>query len=401
MSSVSQRLSPHIIALAAAASHLCLAVPAVAQETGAGDEAARGMRTGSFLLYPELVLNGGFSDNLDESAGAPDSGTLFEVSPSLTLASDWNRHALNASLAGTFSAHDGDWDRGGHVLDALISARVDVYRSSYLTLSGGYAREAEPGIRDNLYSLEAAYSHTFNRLTLTPRVGVSFYDYGGDRAGAGSATEAAVSDYRETAGGLRASYEISPATTVFVEGGVNRRDFDQPIDTNGFRRGSDGYGVAAGMSWSNGSKLSAEVALGYEHQDPDDPALAPVGGVTLDGLVTWQMTPLTTLSATAATGTGETVLAGSAGYVSRRAGLEVSHALRRHVILAGGVTYERADFAGVSLVEETTEARAAIDYLLSPHMAVTAELRHTDFNSTAAASDWDANTYLVGLKFRR
>jgi hypothetical protein len=237
--------------------------------------------------------------------------------------------------------------------------------------------------------------------SITLRGGYTATDYSGDRSQLTSVTDANNADYNETVGGLRLAYELSPQTSIFADGSVNRRKFDTRVDAAGFLRGSDGYEAALGVTWSNGSKLSGELSVGYQSQTPDDARLKRLDGIGVDATLEWQATALTRLSLSAATDINETTLANSSGYVSREVGIGIEHALRRNLILNGEWTYTQNDFSGVNLVEEETEASLGVDYYLSRYVALTADMSWMEFTSTQAGADYDATTVTVGVKVQR
>lgn len=390
------------ITVAVAASLVCALPAARAQEPAAGDEtAALGLRRGGFLLLPWIELRTGYSDNLDRAPGPARAGRRSELGAGLEARSDWSRHSLSFDLRGSLEAIQGDWQDGERTADAVLAGRVDIYRDSALRLEAGHTYWGNADVSDRHVRGDAALDHRFNRLAVTLAGGVDRYDYRGDRSTETSLTEVAVSDYRQLRASLRASYEVSPLTSLFAEAAVNRRDHSRPVDASGHLRGSHGHAAAVGLAWSNGAKLSGEAAVGYLAQDPRDPTLAPVRGTTFDGRLAWQPSTLTRIAVSAATRAGETTLAGSGGYLLRRAAVDVEHALRRHVTLSGGLAHERAGFAGLDLEERTVEARVGIDYLLTPHLSLTAELAQTRFETTAPGGDYRANTVMVGVRVRR
>jgi len=401
MSAFPPRFRGHITAAAATASILCAALTVHAQEAPQDEDAdSLGLRRGSYVILPSLEIGAGYTDNVARAPGPSQSGSVTEIAPSLSIYSDWTRHALNIDVSGVQTAYDGDFDTFNGSFDADVEGRLDIRSRTSLALRAGYGLEVGSGIKDHATSLEAELSHRFNRVSLSLRGGLDRFDYGEDRAGFLEAVDTAVSDYTEYRGALRMSYEVSPLTSAFVEGGINRRDHGPAIDDAGFARGSDGYETAVGVSLSNGSKLSGEVSVGYQVQRPDDPGLSRVAGWTLDGTLSWQATALTKVAIETETEFGETTLAGSAGYVDRSIGLNVEHALGRHILLYGDLTYTRSDFAGTTLIEETTEASIGMEYLLNRNLVLTADATHLRFDSTTAGQNYRANTVTLGMRIQ-
>jgi hypothetical protein len=390
------------MAAAAAASILSPPLTVSAQQALQEAEGATlGLRGGSFLLLPSLELRGGYTDNIARAAGSRKAGSVVEIEPALSIRSNWSRHALGVDLRGRHTAYDGNFEQLEGFLDADVSGRLDIYSRTSLTLRAGYGLTEDGGAVDHSVSAGTELAHRFNRLAVSLRGGYERFDFDEDRTGVSSTVDTNVSDYSERNAGLRVSYDVSPLTSLFAEADVNRRDHRQPMDINGFLRGSEGYSAVVGLRMSNGSKLSGELSAGYRLQKPDDPALVDVEGVSIDAGLEWQASALTRLSLDARTRLGETTLAGSAGYVSRSAGFEIDHRMGRNIVLNAGLTYTRNEFAGTDLIEQTYDAGVGLDYLLNRYMTLSADADHLRFASTNPGEDYIANTVMLGFKVQR
>ncbi len=95
-------------------------------------DAPRGIRAGNFLLFPELIMRGGATSNVQGAAGG-EAGSFYRVDPSVRISSDWDRHALELNLRGNFTgypdaptgAQDDDITGRGHRLAAHRCGRGD------------------------------------------------------------------------------------------------------------------------------------------------------------------------------------------------------------------------------------------------------------------------------------
>src|SRR6185312_8050746 len=70
--------------------------------------APTGIRAGAFTFYPAVELTGGFDTNPTHVQGGKDS-FLFMVAPELQVRSDWERHALNADIKGSYLTYSRDF----------------------------------------------------------------------------------------------------------------------------------------------------------------------------------------------------------------------------------------------------------------------------------------------------
>ena len=66
--------------------------------------APTGIRAGAFTFYPAVELMGGLDTNPAHVPNGKDS-FLFTVAPELRVRSDWERHALNADIKGSYLAY--------------------------------------------------------------------------------------------------------------------------------------------------------------------------------------------------------------------------------------------------------------------------------------------------------
>ncbi|MBL4758110.1 MAG: outer membrane beta-barrel protein [Rhizobiales bacterium] len=380
---------------------LCALSPAAAQQADDDPFAPLGLRAGSFLFLPEIEVFAGYNDNAAGVAGGA-SSSFTAIEGQVTAQSDWSSHSLTMVLRGgytTFSdvsnEDDGDFDA-----EALLV--LDILRETQLAVGVGYEFETEDEIDDRVYSAEVELSHRFNRLTASVRGAIDDFDYGNRGAvSLGSVVEDEVADYRETEFALRLAYEVSPRLSVYGEVSSNRRDFDRPIDANGFLRGSDGYAISTGATVEISDKLRGSVSIGYQVQTPDDAVFADIEDFIYAADLTWFVTQLTNIVLVVSSNIGETVLAGSSGEVGRDITIEVNHALRRNVELTASLEYGRDEFIAAGPVETDTTATFGVTYLLNRNVAITGSYSHYEFESTDPGVDYDANIFLLGLRLQR
>ena len=390
-------------ALAAVTSFVWLSLTAAAQQAGgeAEERAPLGLRAGAATLFPWVELRQGYDDNFNASASNPQAGNVSEIEAGLRWQSDWSRHRMSGELRGEVAALDGDFGDAQGDTEMRGEARIDISSRTSALVSAGYLFDFDGDTRDQTYVAAGALRHAFNRLSLALRAGVEVKDYSDNRGAASSIAETDVADYRQDSLGLRAAYEISPLSEAFAEAGVNRRDYRQRVDVNGYLRGSKGYWGKLGMTRSNGSKLRGELALAYNRQDPDDARLNNAEGIGIDAALAWRVGALTELRLSARSGIGETTLAGASGYREQMGRIELSHELGRRAVLDGYLSYRRDDYVGVALAEDTLEAGIGFDYFLSRASTLTADYRHLRFASSQPGADYNANRFTVGLRLER
>ena len=114
----------------------------------------------------------------------------------------------------------------------------------------------------------------------------------------------------------------------------------------------------------------------------------------------YAITPLTTLTLLASTSFDETNLAASPGAESRAVSLQVSHALLRNLTLTGILGYLDTDYIGTSIIENTTSATLKASYAVSRSIVLEARYNHERLHSTAPASSFTQDAFLVGLRLQ-
>ena len=98
----------------------------------------------------------------------------------------------------------------------------------------------------------------------------------------------------------------------------------------------------------------------------------------------------------------ETTLDDSAGAVDRFFQLGLQQAFWRYPVLSVYGSYEVADYASVSQLDERTKVGATAEYYFNPLMSAYARYEHTDFTSSPDPSgDFIEDELKIGMKFRR
>lgn len=379
-----------------------------------------GIRIGSFLIFPEVEVDATMTNNVLASPFDARSDAGPQVTPKVRVDSDWARHFLS------FEANaDRIWYSDFPIADTknyqlLTRGRLDVTRRTRLfgEIEKSQVQEGPSSIsitdisQADTTKLEeqhatAAFEHTFNRLTVRLTGIVADYDYSetGDETDptlSGPVPFADVRDYQEIVGTLRSTYEFQPRWAGFVETSLNERKYREPVAVEGFRRGSTGWTALAGANLRLAGTLFGEIAAGWGEQQPIDDSFADISGPLVNGNLIWMATSSTKLEFIAQSSISETTLENSAGAVDHFFQLGLQQAFWRYLVLGVYGSYERADFAGDSQVDQRTKLGTTAEYYFNPLLSVFGRYEHTDFTSTPdSSSDFVEDEFKVGLKFRR
>ena len=379
-----------------------------------------GIRAGSFFIFPSISLSGTYDSNAFATSNDEDSDVGAILAPRVDVNSNWSRHALNFS-AGAVSAAWAEYSEN-NFLDAYAATtgRLDVTRADIATGTLRFDRLHEDrddpdesgtttigtSDRGNLNRYyrglaDVQYRHNFARFFTLVGGGVQrlFYDDIGDR-------DVSRRDRWEYGGRARVGYQLSPRIGTFVQGNYSWREYDEAQAVGGEfeKRDNQGWRAAVGTNIDITTILFGELSFGYQERNYDSDAYRDTNGFGGDGSLTWNVTPLTSIIATASSEILETTVTFEGdtadGNLQNAVGLEVQHELLRNVLLNGTVDYTRDDFQGTSRTDNIFGAGAGVSYLLNRNLTLDATYRFTKRDSDDNDSEFDRNIVLVGFTAR-
>lgn len=372
-----------------------------------------GVRVGSFLVFPEMLLETVFSDNALQSPNDARRDNARAITSSLRFRSNWSRHLLEGGAHSLFSYYSEFDQQNDKDYGANLRGRLDVSRKTRIESAASYERTLEElsdtdspagaaertPIKTSQASLQL--SRQFNRLTALVRGVVTKNDYDDVPLINGGVANNDDRDYTEQQIVSRLSYGFRPGVAAFVEGSRNRRDYDSPVDDDGIRRDSTGYTILSGLTLDLGSKLTGEFSGGFARQTPKDSALEDVEGPIVNAALVWRATPLTTLRFNATSEIRETTSVDSAGSLVHTARLALEHAFRRNLIAGVSIGYEFEDFAQSHQEDRDYLAGLTAEYRLSRSLALVGRYDFTKSTSSVPDSDYIENKVRLGLRLRR
>ncbi len=370
-----------------------------------------GIRSGGMTYLPAIGESIGYDTNPNRTQSLRRGSFVSQTEAELGLQSDWSRHELKGQLRGAYDVYANNPEANRPEGAGQLGLKLDVTRDSFVQIDGRFLIDTQ---RPDSPDLDAAvrtrpiiategaslgFTQRFNRLIGTIQATLDRADYEDARLSSGLTLD--QSDRNLTQYGLRGrlGYELTPGLIPFVEVVGDTRDYDRRTDDTGFRRSSDGIGGRAGTTFEITRLLTGEIAVGAIRRSYEDPRLRDLTSPLLDATLTWSITPLTTIRATAQATVDETTVLNANGVRTLKGTLEVSHALRRNVILTGGLTVSDAEYSGVPISEQGFGALARIDYKLTRWLGIRASYNFERLHSTFAGSSYTANVFLLGMRF--
>jgi hypothetical protein len=360
-------------------------------------------RVGTFVLRPQIDAAFGRTSNMAGKAGGA-AGTLYRVKPQVAIASDWSRHAFEATLRGGYDGYPSDRQLNAPSYAGDAKLRLDLAEGTTgdLALRFSSERGKATAAENPADTVVPATTRTEGAsLGVTRAVGLVGLTLRGDvdrtRYTGGEPVTDTSRDNTRTALALRATLGGAAIVTPYVEVQAIGRRFSDPAS-----RGRDSRGGAAilGARIDLGPVLSGEVAAGWSRETSDDPALGALTGPTFDARLLWSPTRLTDVTFTARTTLDPTTLAGSPGSVDRRAEATLAHRLTRDWTGTLGVSAEARSYEGVSLEERTVGASAEVAWRFDPHLELYARGDWSRFTSSRPGEDYRSVTVMTGLRLR-
>jgi hypothetical protein len=399
---------------------LSAAVPALAQEAEPDPNVAvqdrprpdyepLGMRAGSFLIHPGLTIEGAYDDNVFATKNDEKNDVIGILSPRIVAQSDWSRHSLEADAGGRFGFYNEYTGNNFQDFDAGLRGRLDVLRADQLSTNFRIGRAHEdrdspddPSVdatRDvtNYYfgTLAPAYRHQFNRMFTVVRGNFRRLDF--ENAGDVSNQDR---DRWLYGGGLRVGYDVSPRFDLFVQGDYRWVKYDS-AQSSGAKRDNSGYDARVGTSVDITGLVFGEFSIGYTAVSYDDSEFDDANGMSGDGRITWNVTPLDTIIFNGSAAVEETTVTvngeDASGNLQYLAGIDVTHELLRNVLLNANATYTRDDFQGVSRTDDTYALGAGVTYLLNRNISLLGTYTFATRDSDQSDEEYDRSIFRIGV----
>jgi len=373
---------------------------------------AVGVRWGSFILKPTLETGLTATSNADSSANGSEA-VLSETTLRLNAASDWASNSAEINAFGTFrktlSGEEVDDVEGG--VDALLELELGNEYRARGTFEYSITPEsaASPVVIPD--TVEEPYAQTVGgTLGLEKDVGkarfavtggISHDAYGDADLEGGGVLSQKDRDATLYTLELRTGYEISPSLTPFIEAEFGRNQYDQEVDSAGYRRSGDQYAFRGGLAFNRGEKLSGEVAAGWIREDFDDDRLEPLSAPSVAADVLWSPLRGTNVRLGGSTTLEGTTTPGESGSILYSTSLGIERQMRSN--LTGNALFGAAwrDYVGDDGHETILNAEASLTWWLNRYAGITGRVRHETVSSNLPDRDSETNSIFLGLKVQR
>jgi len=374
-----------------------------------------GIRGGSFIFFPAVELSSAYASN---PQGIPNGGgsPYFVVAPELLVQSDWSRHALTASITGSYT----DYTNGSFTpsisrpyLNSKIDGRIDVSRDTQIVLENRVLVSTDnpgsPNLQAGLASLPIDTTlggtlgvvQNFNRLIVSLKGTFDRVQYQNSTLTDGETSSNADRDLNQYAGIANVAFDLDAGVKPFVEVQQDARVYDQQFDSGGQQRSSNGTSVKAGATVNLFGSLSGAMAVGYVDRTYQDPTLPKVSGLIADGALIWQATALTSAKLTATSLVSESTVPNVSGELSRDVAIQVDHAFRRWLIGTLQVGYGQDNYVGEGRLDNRYFASVGVTYKLNRDIWLKGEVRQNWLESNFSGASYQSTSVLAGVRLQR
>lgn len=376
-----------------------------------------GFKAGALEIRPQFGVTGEYTDNVFYSSTNKRSDALVDARASIAFKTLFSRHELRADLWVNQVAYARYSGEDVTQFGGSAGGRIDVDRATAIEFDGGYQRLAESrySLNANRTSQErakydtlfasASASRQFNNFWVRLGGRVADYSYDSVRV-AGVDTSQKIRDFRVYAGSLDLVYGKRDPTRFVVHGEIERRDYQIGFGDPGFDstkfvdRSADGYRIEVGVQREITDLIQGTIRVGYLHYNYDDPRIKTFSAFSYHGDLVWNVTPLTSIVATADRKLDETVSPLATGNLRDEFGLAFEHELRRDVILFGDLRYARVRLVNATTRSREFEGEFGARYYLGDHFVISASVRHSQRHSGVSAIDYDTNSAMISAKVR-
>ncbi len=315
------------------------------------DYAPEGIRVDDFLFHPSFEEGLGYDSNVLGGPASPGSWTVG-THPSMQVSSDWSRDAVSAVL-GVDDTRYLDTPRQSRTdATAAFGGTLAIGRDE-LTMGAAYlaghedrsALDALPSdtpVAFRLFDARIDYTHTLDRLSLTPNLEFSNYQYGNTTI-LGAPASQSYRDRDVLAAGVTVRYELMPLQNALLVLRGTATNYLAP-QAGQPSRNSTGALLLAGLSDDRDGRWRYRLLLGWEQRQFAASAYHAHGAPVAEGELIWAPSGMTTVTGTLTRSIEDAAQEGVVGYTYTAASLTVDHEYARDILLQATGGAQQADW---------------------------------------------------------
>ena len=364
-----------------------------------------GVRAGSFLIFPKVELGTTYDDNVFATENNKEGDFLFQVLPTVTVQSDFSRHALRFS-AGADVGRYADQTSENYI-DYFFTGggRFDVTGDSFLVGDVSYRKlhedrgdpdsptAASEPIEFARTNAELAYQQRFNRVTGRIGVGAENEDYDDVSSITGTTLNQDNRDKWAYSATGQVGYDLYPGYQPFLRFTYTRTEYDEGT----VKPDSDTYEAVVGTTLDLTNLLTGEIFVGYLSRSYDESQFKNFTGVAYGLKLDYAVTQLTSISGNVTRGVEEGFGAVPSPRDRTTFQVGVDHELLRNVVLSALAEYQMDDYQNTSQEEDFYLVQAGATYNLNRNFYLRGTYSYSTRDSNLPGEDYDRNLFLLRL----
>jgi hypothetical protein len=369
------------------------------------------MRVGSFRVVPTATAETRYDDNIFADDRNREGDFILSAGVGTKVQSDFVRHGLDlyGQIDGSHYVSNDDED----YWEGLVGTRgrVDVHREVQVQGDVWMRRLTDPrDSPDNVNGTEPSVFRVFHGSSTiyagTTGPIVSRFEGGAERtinddvpAAGGGTIDTSDRDRDEFYGEGQVGYQYLGTQQIYVRARGSKRHYDRQFDNGGFQRDSTGVRAETGITMDLGGLFFADVNVGYQRQDFEDPRFGSVGRPVFGVAALWNPTGLTSVTGDIRYEFVESFNSPSPGYWRTGFALGVAHELRRDLVALGKLTLVDRDYEDLNRSDLVYGVDAGLRYRVQSGLFLEGEYRFRQQDSNAVNADYYRN--IVFARIRR
>ncbi len=366
-----------------------------------------GVRTGSFVLRPQVEEGVGYDSNVFGSGNHAPGSWLVGTHPSLLIGSDWSRNSIGAYV-GASDLRYLDQPRQSYTdWTASLGGTLSVGQDQ-LTVAASHLQLHQPRtdldalpsdtpVAYRVNDVRASYLMPWGRFSVTPSLAFTTYNYAATTI-FGIPTSQAYRDRNVLQGAVTTRYQLSPQHDLLMVGRLLGVNYTAPQPGQPTRN-STGAEFLLGMANETDAVWQYRVLVGWETRSFAASQYSTHQAPIAEASVTWNPSGVTTLTAMLTRGIEDAAQEGIVGYTYTSGRLVVDHEVRRNLLLQASARLQYADYLQGGGNASGFSLGAGASWLVNRHMRVSATYDFTDQRGTSSPTLQTTGNYLrsVGL----
>ena len=366
-------------------------------------EAAKNSGFSSFVVFPKIGFETAYDSNLFRTK-TETSDKILIVSPSLSIRSDWAKHALEFIGSAKVARHNKTTTEDYEDVQGRVSGRADLYDNFSVTGLVRYGQDhqqrgeiIDPGDTSTATIIKRGRVQVGAKLDLAAITLSGGIESESSDFVSSSTVDNDDLDRDEHNVTVRTSLEIDSGTSLFVQPKYNRRIYRRKIDSSGFEQDSHGFEVLSGIRWDASGVTFAEFGLGYLWQNFDESRFATIEGVTGSAQAIWNFSDLWTLTFGLSRTVSETAEQDLSGVLKTNFKSRLDYEFLYNTIFSLRFDFSDEDYKSSTRTDDRTIGGLGVKHLFNEYLFAEFDIRHERLSSNRDDEDYKVTTGFLRL----